>query len=954
MPKRVALATYRLQFNSNFRFVDAIPVLDYLRDLGICHVYASPILGSRHGSGHGYDVTDPTNIDLDLGGEEGFAAFQAALEERGMGLLLDVVPNHMAAGKENRWWMDVLENGPDSTYASYFDIDWKPASRSLENKLLLPFLGKPFGEALDAGELQIRCHDGKLVLHYWEQEFPIAPASYAWILASVELDASEASESGSPVGDEWRGIVAIAKALARRDATAPPAAAAAERRTKFENMRDRLQQLLAASPDINARLEGTLKTLNGVPGNPKSFCGLERLIAGQHYRLAYWQTVSDAINYRRFFSITDLVGVRVDDPSVFDATHELAIRVSLRAGCAGLRIDHIDGLRNPPAYLRRLRERLSAQSAACDSPYVTVEKILARNEWLSEDWPVDSTTGYDYLNFANRLMVDEMQAAALEGVYARWTGQRADFIDTVYDKKKLVMRTLLGVEMRALGSVLAELAREDRYARELHPTELREALVEVTACLPVYRTYIQTLEVPEPAKAVLTRAIDAARHRRTTLRAEYFNFVADVLLLASPEYVSPEQREARLAFVTRWQQFTGSIMAKGFEDTALYVYYPLASLNEVGGDPRVSDADPLAFHRFISERQARWPNAMNASTTHDTKRSEDTRARIAVLSEIPADWESSLQSWSKMNEKFARKSNGTSAPDRNEEYLFYQTLVGTWPLCEEHWATLVPRVRDYLIKALREAEVHSRWTQPNEAHETALIEFTERVLDRQNNREFCASFDRFQQRTALYGMLNGLSQTLLKLACPGVPDFYQGTELWDLRLVDPDNRGLIDFEKRGSALTALRSRSSLSRPGVDCGEELLKGWRSGQVKMHVIHQALAERKRNPALFENGDYRPLEAAGAHADRVIAFARMHAGACLIVVTPRRVASAKAPVLGARDRREFWRETKLRLPEAAPRDWKNLLNCTAGRFSVRDEKLDLGDVFESFPVALLMPDR
>src|SRR5579871_251804 len=374
MPKRAPLATYRLQFNSNFRFVDAIPVLDYLRDLGISHVYASPILGSRRGSGHGYDVTDPTNIDLELGGEEGFAAFQAALEERGLGLLLDIVPNHMAAGKENRWWMDVLGNGPDSTYASYFDIDWKPPSRALENKLLLPFLGKPFGEALDAGELQIRCHDGKLVLHYWDQEFPIAPGSYAWILASVELDASEASESGSPAGDEWRGIVAIAKALARRDGV-PPASVAAERRTKFEDMRDRLQRLLAASPEINARLEEILNRLNGTAGDPKSFCDLERVLAGQHYRLAYWQTVSDAINYRRFFSITDLVGVRVDDPSVFDATHELAFRLAAQEG-TGFRIDHVDGLLDPLGYLIRLQERLSPPTSGNGKTYVVVEKIL--------------------------------------------------------------------------------------------------------------------------------------------------------------------------------------------------------------------------------------------------------------------------------------------------------------------------------------------------------------------------------------------------------------------------------------------------------------------------------------------------------------------------------------------------------------------------------------------------
>jgi (1->4)-alpha-D-glucan 1-alpha-D-glucosylmutase len=946
MPARAPLATYRLQFNSNFRFRDAISILDYLRELGISHVYSSPVLGSRSGSGHGYDVTDPTKIDLDEGGEEEFAALQSALEERGMGLVLDLVPNHMAASKENRWWMDVLEFGPDSPFASYFDIDWKPPSRTLENKLLLPFLGRPFGDVLNDGELHLDWQDGRFVLQYGEQLFPIAPTSYAQILNSAVNGKSASLESGSPSAQEWRGVIAVAQSIALGNG----ALAVADRRAKFEGMCDRLHQLLIASPEIYALIERTLGVLNGKPGTPGSFNELEHILAGQHYRLAFWQTASDAINYRRFFSITDLVGVRVDDPAVFDAIHEKAIRIGLSKSCSGFRIDHIDGLREPARYLKRLRERLSSQRPEHDDPYLVVEKILEENEWLPEDWPVEGTTGYDYLNFANRLLVDERQAKKLEEIYSKWIGLAVEFEDLLYDKKKLVMRTLLGVEVRALSRALAELARDDRYARELHPAELTEALIEVTACLPVYRTYIQSIEISEAARKVIGDAIALARTRRSTLAAEYFNFVSDVLLLAAAEHIRPEQREARLAFVTRWQQFTGSIMAKGLEDTALYIYFPLVSLNEVGGDPRLSSADPSAFHELIAMRQKNWPNSMNATTTHDTKRSEDTRAKIAVLSEIPEKWEAALLCWSRANEKFVHKANTAAVPDRNEEYLFYQTLVGVWPLHENEWTTLVERVQDYMIKATREAKVHTRWTTPNEAHESALRDFVAGVLDKKGNAEFCSKFEQFQRFTALYGMLNGLSQTLLKATCPGVPDCYQGTELWDLRLVDPDNRGTIDFERRRELAANLREAYELQN-GLNT-EKMLQTWQDGMVKMHVLNRALNARKEAPDLFLDGEYLPMEVQGQHKDRVVAFARKYGNDWLVSISVRCIASVQAPVIGVEKRRDFWNQTELILPNGSPARWINTLADSAAGIASAAGRLNLGEAFESFPLALLRP--
>jgi (1->4)-alpha-D-glucan 1-alpha-D-glucosylmutase len=946
MPARAPLATYRLQFNSNFRFRDAISILDYLRELGISHVYSSPVLGSRSGSGHGYDVTDPAKIDLDEGGEEEFSALQSALEERGMGLVLDLVPNHMAASKENRWWMDVLEFGPDSPFASYFDIDWKPPSRTLENKLLLPFLGRPFGHVLNDGELHLDWQAGRFVLQYGEQLFPIAPTSYAQILNSPANGESASLGSDSPSAQEWRGVLAVAQSIAAGNGTLP----AADRRAKFEGMCDRLHQLLIASPEVYAHVERTLDVLNGKPGTPSSFNELEHILAGQHYRLAFWQTASDAINYRRFFSITDLVGVRVDDPAVFDATHDKAIRIGLSRSCRGFRIDHIDGLREPARYLKRLRERLSSQRPEHDELYLIVEKILEQNEWLPDDWPVEGTTGYDYLNFANRLLVDERQAGALEEIYARWIGLSIDFDELLHEKKKLIMHTLLGVEIRAVSRTLAELARDDRYARELHPAEIAEALIEVTACLPVYRTYIQSLEVPEAARKVITEAIESARGRRPTLAAEYFNFVSDVLLLAAAEHIRPEQREARLAFVTRWQQFTGSIMAKGMEDTALYIYFPLASLNEVGGDPRVSTTDHSAFHQLIATRQKNWPDSMNATTTHDTKRSEDTRARIAVLSEIPEKWEAALLCSSRTNDKFIHKADAAAVPDRNEEYLFYQTLVGVWPLDENEWTTLVPRVQDYMIKATREAKVHTRWARPNEAHESGLRDFVAGVLDRKSNAEFCSKFEQFQQFTALYGMMNGLSQTLLKTTCPGVPDCYQGSELWDLRLVDPDNRGTIDFEKRRELAAALREAYK-SQNGQNI-EKMLESWQNGLVKMHVLNRALNARKENPDLFLDGEYLPIEVKGEHKDRVVAFARENGNDWLVSITVRCVASVQAPVIGPEKRRDFWNQAELILPNGAPARWINTLAGGEAGISSATGRLNLGAAFESFPLALLRP--
>ena len=598
-PTRNPSSTYRIQLNPDFRFGDVRNILDYLHELGISDLYLSPILASRKGSNHGYDVIDPTRLNPDLGSEEEFAALQTDLQARGMGLLVDIVPNHMAASAENPWWMDVLENGAQSAFASFFDIEWHPHARSLDGKILLPILGRPFGEALDSGEITLAYADGRFVLQYFETLLPVSPRSYYEILNHRAERLKKRLAEDHPAYHEFAGILASALDLARADRRA--AETAAERRLRFESARDRLRAIVNSRPEVAQFVRENIAEINGRQGDPASFGYLQRLLAEQNYKLAFWQNLNESINYRRFFTIADLVGVRVEDPLVFEATHGYILRLVSKTPFAGLRIDHIDGLRDPLAYLNKLQERLAANGPdPAFSSYVLVEKILALHENLPEDWPVSGTTGYDYLNRANGIFVNPEGARELEEIYASFIGRRQEFSDVLYQKKKLVMNTLLGVEMRTLGRHLAELAAQDRYARELERRFLIDALIEVTACLPVYRTYIRNMEVPPQATSYIDDAVEAARKRAPQLTPAYFNFVREVLLLLNPPHVLPDQREARLAFVMRWQQFTGPIVAKGFEDTALYVYHPLLSLNDVGGNPRPSEtASPEMFFSFL-------------------------------------------------------------------------------------------------------------------------------------------------------------------------------------------------------------------------------------------------------------------------------------------------------------------------------------------------------------------
>ncbi|MGZ5003172.1 MAG: malto-oligosyltrehalose synthase, partial [Chthoniobacterales bacterium] len=747
---------------------------------------------------------------------------------------------------------------------------------------------------------------------------------------------------------EYSGILASFRELSGADRRA--AETAAERRLRFESARDRLKSLTASSKEVASFVEENVADVNGKESDPGSFRFLQRLLAEQNYKLAFWQNLNESINYRRFFTIADLVGVRVEDQLVFEATHGLILRLVSKNSFAGLRVDHIDGLRDPLAYLNKLQERLSSNEVRDEardearketSAYVLVEKILARHESLPDDWPVSGTTGYDYLNEANGLFVEPEGGRRIEEIYSTFIGRRQNFTDVVYQKKKLVMNTLLGVEMRTLGRQLAELAAQDRYARELNREQLIDALIEVTACLSVYRTYIRNMDLPAQATKYIEEAVVAARRRAPNVSSACFDFVREVLLILNPPHVLVDQREARLAFVMRWQQFTGPIVAKGLEDTSLYVYHPLLSLNEVGGDPDPSDVASLEdFYAFLESR-CKWPGSLNASSTHDTKRSEDVRARLNALSEMPSEWNEHLALWAKQNARHKDQVDGHAVPDRNEEYFIYQTLLGIWPLNQEDCATLVKRVQDHILKATREAMVHTRWTRPNQPHEDALLKFVARILSKDDNREFFQDFRQFQKKVAYLGMVNGLSQTLLKIAAPGVPDFYQGSELWDLRLVDPDNRGPVDFAKRAAALESI-SHADSAQPQ----RSFVENWHDGCIKMYLIWKAIRFRRDHDDLFRDGEFVPLQSAGASARNVTAFLRKHGTSWALAAIPRWLSQVPTKA-----KREFdWGDTRLTLPTDSPAEWSNILTRTqlASKNEGGGQHVMVSDLFREFPVA------
>ncbi|MGH9406700.1 MAG: malto-oligosyltrehalose synthase [Terriglobia bacterium] len=944
---RIPCATYRVQMNGQFRFRDARNLAPYLRDLGITDLYSSPILQARRGSLHGYDITDPGRLNCEVGDPEDFEALVAQLRSLGMGLLLDIVPNHLAASIENPWWSDVLENGPSSTYATYFDIDWHPPNKTLDNRVLLPILMRRYAEVLENQEMTLALEENGFFLRYGETKLPIAPKSYSRILGYALDNLRGEIGSDAPEFVELGGILAAVADLPGRVALSE---VAGERRQRREEIKERLWRLYTGSTAIHKFVDEKLQIFNGKKKDPATMVPLDELLARQPYVLAFAQAANEEINYRRFFSIADLVGVRVEDPLVFDQIHTTILRLVASGAVTGLRVDHIDGLRDPLGYLRRLQERVAP--AGLENPesrfYVVVEKILAKNESLPANWLTCGTTGYDFLNVLNGLFVEPRGLKSVEQTYRRFFRDAPEYDDLIYEKKMQIMQTILAVEMRSLGHHLSLLAEADRYARDLPSGDLTQALIEVTACLPVYRTYTRDSDVMPAERLLVEQAARAARRRNPALEPGCLDFLRDVLSLRQRPHLSSEQREARLDFVMRWQQFSGPIMAKGFEDTVLYVYNPLVSLNEVGG-AYASGVSVGDFHEFCRERKKSWPHTLNASSTHDTKRSEDVRSRISVLAEFPDEWRRRLFRWSRWNASLKASLDGRSAPDRNEEILLYQTMLGAWPFQDDDVPGFKERLQEYMLKATREAMVHTWWARPNRKHEEALSRFVAALMDPSKSGPFLKDFLAFEKKLGYYGALNALSQLLIKITAPGVPDFYQGTELWDLRLVDPDNRGPVDFDTRTRLLAELRGLESRGVPAML--KDLLEHWTDGRVKLYLTAKALNFRKAHPQLFAEGEYFPVKIRGKQGENVCAFLRRLAHEWALTAAPRffsRLAPERKLPLGE----NVWKRSGLELKPGMPRKWSNIVTGEAATAVEAGGQLvlPLSEVFSGFPVALL----
>lgn len=1033
-------SAYRLQFNrEQMTFQNAAALVPYLNDLGVSHAYASPCLKAASNSPHGYDVVDYGRLNPELGGNDGYAALVAALNEQDMGLIQDIVPNHMGiVAAENAWWSNVLENGPSSPFSHYFDIDWHPIKAELAGKVLLPLLGGQYGEVLEAGQLQLEYGEGAFFLRYYQHKLPLNPRTYPIIL-TARID--ELKESLGEESDDLRELESILTALdylPPANDTEPPRAA--ERQREKEVIKRRLRRLTDDCPPIAEFVQRNLDELNGTPDEPRSFDRLDELLNAQVYRLSHWKAASDEVNYRRFFDINELAAVCTEDPQVFDLIHQRIFEMLVRGEIDGLRIDHIDGLYDPLEYLWRLQwgyikalgraacrrvleqragddnapppepldweaaepQVLSAlwrelgghpppglvledapddatlpwrpigrgKTTAVDHPtyrlplYVLVEKILSAEESLPDPWPVAGTTGYDFLNPVNRMLIDRTGMHEILKTYKRFTSNTIDFDEVSHRSRLLILRVALSSELQLLAHRLNRISERHRRTRDYTLNSIRVALREILTCFPEYRTYIRRRRVSDRDRQVIYRAVGQAKRRNPAIDTALFDFIRDVLLLEQPG-LDEQGRDERDLFVGRFQQVTSPLVAKGIEDTAFYQYLPLTSLNEVGGEPSAGAGTVAELHAENLYRREERPGSLVTTTTHDTKRSEDVRARINVISEIPRQWRSAVNRWSRLNRRHRREVDGQPAPSRNDEYLLYQTLLGVWPLDPpdaESWKRFVERMQGYMEKATREAKLRTSWISPDEEYDAAVRDFVAAVLDDKPRNRFLPEFRAFEERVVDFGLYGAISQLLLKLTSPGVPDIYQGQELWEFCLVDPDNRRHVDFDRRKWLLAELQS-------AVESGEEeLLKlaryladNPRDDRFKLLVTWRALQFRRRSAELFRLGRYEPLTVEGFAADHVCAFAwrRMaptgKSEELAIVVVPRLLARLaghfhEEPQTPWRPLGEtVWRDTRIILP-ALPADCQ-LINHFTGQPCPADKKgLTLANAFAQFPVALL----
>ncbi len=939
---RIPRATYRLQFNQQFTFRQARELVAYLDQLGISDAYASPFFQASAGSQHGYDITDHNRLNSAIGSREEFDAYVAELHGRKMGQVLDFVPNHMGIAEPgNEWWMDVLENGPSSIHAPYFDIEWHPLKTDLHDKVLLPILGDQYGRVLERGELKVHFEDGAFYLTYYEHQFPIAPGTYRYVLdLALEKLAPHKHEDFFA---ELQSIRTALEYLPRRTETDPEKIA--ERAREKEIIKRRLERRCQEAPQVQEAIAAAVEQINGKPGEPRTFDTLDELLNAQAYRLAFWRVAAEEINYRRFFDVNDLAAIRQEVPEVFETTHRLLLELVGKGAVTGLRLDHPDGLYLPRAYFEKLQQRCAQSlTAAPDNEgravYMAVEKILTGREPLRKDWPVHGTTGYEFATQAIQLLVDQSAEAVMTNAFRRFVGHSLHFGHLVYAKKRLVMRLALANDINVLGNMADRLSEQNRWYRDFTLQALVLAVRETIACFPVYRTYVEPgRPVSDEDRGVIERAIAAAKRRNPAIEESVFNFLRDILLLRFPENLDEKDQAEHANFVLKFQQYTGPIMAKGVEDTAFYIFNRLAALNEVGGEPQQFGSGIDGFHQRNQERARDWPSSMLTTSTHDTKRSEDVRARMVAISELAEPWRKAVPRWRTVNRRWKKRIEDAEAPDRNEEYLLYQTLLGTWPVDDsgQACATVSPeyveRIQNYIHKALNEAKMNTSWVQPNEPWLSATSEFVAKILEPHPKNKFLPAFLPLASEAARVGAMNSLSQTLLKLTSPGVPDIYQGNEIWDFSLVDPDNRRPVDYGLRRSMLDALANAPA---------RELMACWPDGRIKMFLTQRLLQFRKEHPHLFENGNYLPLKSGGTLADCAVSFARQLGEKAIVIIAPRLTSRIGFPPLG-----DKWQDTFVEIPGYERSHTVRDL-FTSAELSIQDGKLMLKDALSTLPFA------
>ena len=922
-------ATYRLQFHKDFGFQAAAQLAPYLARLGVSHVYASSYLKARPGSTHGYDIVDHHALNPELGSAEDYAMMVAAFREHGLGQILDFVPNHMGVGgADNPLWLHVLEWGSDSNYAGWFDIDWNPDRRYLRNKLLVPILGDQYGKVLEAGQLVLKfdATEGSFaVWAYDSHKLPICPLDYGDILGDAHPELEQLSDTFSGLL-EWRFQVP----------------------RRAHELKAELARIAQEHSDIAEAIEANIAAVNGEAGRLESWSKLDELVQKQHWRAAYFRVAADDINYRRFFNINELAAIRMEVPEVFDHVHRLVFRLLREGVLDGLRIDHVDGLLYPKAYLERVRANAFGEETR--PFYLVVEKIFAAHENLRNDWPVDGTTGYEFTNLVLGLFIDPAAEESFTRTYGEFTGENAAFADIVHEGKIRIMENEMASELNVLARDAARVARQNPRSADFTRNILHRALTEIVATFPVYRTYFDTTFAPTAEdRRDLDWAMAQARRNQPNIDPSVFDFLYALLsgdLVAKPR--SGFRRYAVLRCAAKFQQYSGAVMAKGLEDTAFYRYNRFIALNEVGGSPDRFGIPLPAFHRANAERAKRWPGSMLSTATHDTKRGEDTRARLAALSEFSEEWSRQTQVWSRILRARAGDLGGTAPPDRNEEYLIYQMLAGTWPIellegltpRSPVLTTYTERIKASVIKSLREAKVHTSWAAPDKAYEDATLAFVDLALDPERGASFHNTFLPCVEQFARYGAQITLMQTVLKLTLPGMPDIYQGAELWDFSLVDPDNRRPVDYELRQRLLQETEKELVQSRG--EAMSRFMHSWKDGRFKLATILTLLALRRERPSLFAEGSYEPISAQGERADEICAFYRQQGDAIVMVAVARFPRRREAQALNGR--------TVLPIPDAL-RGFRLQEALTGRAIPHRPEELDASVLFPELPAAVIL---